>query len=51
MIWIGVFVYFVIGSLVSAITTGRSVLDIVLDILLWPVIVYYFVRYRWVGKK
>lgn len=43
---IGLFVYVAFGSVIAALTTGRSTVDIVLDILLWPVIVYYYFQAR-----
>ena len=42
MIGISVFVYVGIGTLVAAFTKGRSLLDTVLDIFLWPVIAWYY---------
>lgn len=46
IIAISAFVYLAIGTAVTAFTYGRSVVDTVLDVLLWPVIIYYAWRYR-----
>lgn len=41
------FIYLMIGAVVSAVTTGRSVLDIILDVILWPVIGYFYILKWW----
>lgn len=46
MIGLGIFVYVIIGTVITAFTSGRSLIDTVLDVLLWPLIVYYFLRWR-----
>lgn len=45
---VGFFLYFIIGSVIAAFALGRSIIDTMLDVVLWPVIVYYFLRY---GRK
>lgn len=47
VIAIGLFVYVALGGVVSAFTYGRSMVDTVLDVVLWPVIIYYFAVAEW----
>lgn len=40
------FVYLIFGAFIAALTSGRSLVDLILDTVLWPVIVYY-----WLTRK
>lgn len=44
-IMLGVVTYLIIGTFVAAVTSGRSYVDLILDVLLWPVILYYAWRH------
>lgn len=43
---LGVFTYIVIGTVITALTNSRSTIDLILDVFLWPVILYYYLRWR-----
>lgn len=42
---VAIYIYLLLGAIVAAFTNGRSVIDLILDVILWPVIAWYWFAY------